>query len=67
MRLELYPACIECVFVNLEKQTVYKAVKDVFDDYVQTKCDVIECIHAPVCVRIQNQKKIEGNENASMA
>lgn len=60
MRINVWPACIECSFIKLEEGTCYSSKRDCFGDMRPVSIDVIECIHVPVCSRINGQEKIEG-------
>lgn len=67
MRLNVWPACIECCFIKLEKDRITKSLRDCFGDLQPVTVDVIECVHVPVCSRIMGQDRIEGDNNASVA
>lgn len=67
MRLNVWPACIECHFIKLEDCTCYSSKRDCLGELQYVKTDAIECIHAPVCSLIKGQKQIEGESDAPMA
>lgn len=60
MRLSVWPSCIKCAFISLENRTYSKCRRDCFGELQKFNEDEIECIHAPVCVRIQGEHRIEG-------
>lgn len=67
MKLCVWPACIECSFIKLERGRVTKSCRDCFGDPRTMTVDVIECVHVPVCSRIMGQDMIEGEKDASVA